>query len=57
MNKFKVGDVVWHNGEKLEVKWNYTSELYRLTNGMTGRTVSIENIKPIKREYAILGDA
>lgn len=55
MNKFKVGDAVWWIGMKFEIEHVFGSGLLILRH--YGYGVKSCEVKQVKREYAILGDA
>lgn len=63
MNKFKVGDVVWWYGHKVKIvktigrHYAYGGEIFLVSFGFIASTAKNIELKPIKREYAILGDA
>lgn len=63
MNKFKVGDVVWwaECGMKLTISRinNFKSHPYSCTDsdGNNWNWFDQSELKPIRKEYAILGDA
>lgn len=57
MNKFNVGDVVWFLGGKWRVKAIVCSRIYIRNKSDNLKIPRVDDVKPIIRAYATLGES
>ena len=56
MNKFKVGDWVWCDGYKGVIIYFFHDMFFEVDWGSYSTFIGSSDAKPIRREYAILGE-